>query len=102
MSIQPRRKRLLEKHVIAPSAARLCYVALGSDTFKSRQILLTKIIHLPVARNSGGGLSTAIYMDRVLLTFAQEFAPLRFEMPNQSLALHAAERETASRMTFLR
>ena len=41
-----------------------------------------KIIDLIVSRNGGGGLSSPIDVNRVLLTFTQEFAPVSFEVAN--------------------
>lgn len=42
-----------------------------------------------MARHSGRLASRAIHVDGVIPAFAQEFAPMVFQVPNQRAVLHA-------------
>jgi hypothetical protein len=58
-----------------------------------------KIVYFPVPRNSSRSLSRPVHIDSVFAALAEKFAAVPFNVFDEVLALHAAESETASRIT---
>ncbi len=50
-----------------------------------------KIVDLSMSRNGGGLLHRPIHEHGVIAPFAEQFAPMRFEMADEVTAFHAAE-----------
>lgn len=49
-----------------------------------------KVIDLPVARNRGGAIRGAIYVDSVLTAFPKKLTTMLLKVPNKSISLYAA------------
>jgi hypothetical protein len=59
-----------------------------------------KVVDLPMARNRGGAVRCAIYVNGVLAAFSKKLTTMLLQVPNKVIAFHAARSGKFSRMTF--